>query len=154
MSDKKRAGRPCKINQEMIKEMKNYMVAGMSLKDACSLLEINVSTWRRFEEKNPDYRRKRLAWQKMLKAKAKNLIAKAILKDNDVGMAIYLLNREMKLEEKQAKNELTRARAKKVRAEAKIAESQAKQIKDLETSSSQAMIVDDFSGDDNGEDDS
>lgn len=141
---KKGAGRPCKIDQEMIKEMRNYMVAGMSLKDACSLLEIDVSTWRRFEEKNPDYRRKRLKWQKMLKARAKMNIAKAIAEKNDISLSVYMLNYEMKREEKKVKNSLTRARAKKVREEAKIAESQAKQLQALEDSSDQAVIIDDF----------
>ncbi|CAM2830629.1 hypothetical protein [Lactobacillus crispatus] len=144
MSDKKGAGRPCKIDQEMIKEMRNYMVAGMSLKDACSLLEIDVSTWRRFEEKNPDYRRKRLKWQKMLKARAKMNIAKAIAEKNDISLSVYMLNYEMKREEKKVKNSLTRARAKKVREEAKIAESQAKQLQALEDSSDRAVIIDDF----------
>lgn len=128
----------------MIKEMRNYMVAGMSLKDACSLLEIDVSTWRRFEEKNPDYRRKRLKWQKMLKARAKMNIAKAIAEENDISLSVYMLNYEMKREEKKVKNSLTRARAKKVREEAKIAESQAKQLQALEDSSDQAVIIDDF----------
>lgn len=128
----------------MIKEMRNYMVAGMSLKDACSLLEIDVSTWRRFEEKNPDYRRKRLKWQKMLKARAKMNIAKAIAEKNDISLSVYMLNYEMKREEKKVKNSLTRARAKKVREEAKIAESQAKQLQALEDSSDQAVIIDDF----------
>lgn len=128
----------------MIKEMRNYMVAGMSLKDACSLLEIDVSTWRRFEEKNPDYRRKRLKWQKMLKARAKMNIAKAIAEKNDISLSVYMLDYEMKREEKKVKNSLTRARAKKVREEAKIAESQAKQLQALEDSSDQAVIIDDF----------
>lgn len=128
----------------MIKEMRNYMVAGMSLKDACSLLEIDVSTWRRFEEKSPDYRRKRLKWQKMLKARAKMNIAKAIAEKNDISLSVYMLNYEMKREEKKVKNSLTRARAKKVREEAKIAESQAKQLQALEDSSDQAVIIDDF----------
>ena len=128
----------------MIKEMRNYMVAGMSLKDACSLLEIDVSTWRRFEEKNPDYRRKRLKWQKMLKARAKMNIAKAIAEKNDISLSVYMLNYEMKREEKKVKNSLTRARAKKVREEAKIAESQAMQLQALEDSSDQAVIIDDF----------
>lgn len=131
----------------MIKEMRNYMVAGMSLKDACSLLEIDVSTWRRFEEKNPDYRRKRLKWQKMLKARAKMNIAKAIAEENDISLSVYMLNYEMKREEKKVKNSLTRARAKKVREEAKIAESQAKQLQALEDSSDQAVIIDDFTDD-------
>lgn len=128
----------------MIKEMRNYMVAGMSLKDACSLLEIDVSTWRRFEEKNPDYKRKRLKWQKMLKARAKMNIAKAIAEKNDISLSVYMLDYEMKREEKKVKNSLTRARAKKVREEAKIAESQAKQLQALEDSSDQAVIIDDF----------
>lgn len=132
----------------MIKEMRNYMVAGMSLKDACSLLEIDVSTWRRFEEKNPDYRRKRLKWQKMLKARAKMNIAKAIAEKNDISLSVYMLDYEMKREEKKVKNSLTRARAKKVREEAKIAESQAKQLQALEDSSDQAVIIDDFTDDD------
>lgn len=131
----------------MIKEMRNYMVAGMSLKDACSLLEIDVSTWRRFEEKNPDYRRKRLKWQKMLKARAKMNIAKAIAEKNDISLSVYMLDYEMKREEKKVKNSLTRARAKKVREEAKIAESQAKQLQALEDSSDQAVIIDDFTDD-------
>lgn len=131
----------------MIKEMRNYMVAGMSLKDACSLLEIDVSTWRRFEEKNPDYRRKRLKWQKMLKARAKMNIAKAIAEENDISLSVYMLNYEMKREEKKVKNSLTRARAKKVREEAKIAERQAKQLQALEDSSDQAVIIDDFTDD-------
>lgn len=152
MSKENNAGRPCKINQEIIDKMKNYMVAGLTLKDACSLLEIDVSTWRRFEENNPDYRRKRLKWQGMLKAKAKMNIAKAI-SENDVGMSVYLMNYELKKEEKKAKNALTRARAKAVRAQAKIAESQAKQLQALDNDSEQTVIIDDFTEkDDENED--
>lgn len=143
MSKENKAGRPCKINQEIIDKMKNYMVAGLTLKDACSLLEIDVSTWRRFEENNPDYRRKRLKWQSMLKAKAKMNIAKAI-SENDVGMSVYLMDYELKKEEKKAKNALTRARAKAVRAQAKIAESQAKQLQALDDDNEQTVIIDDF----------
>lgn len=143
MSKENKAGRPCKIDKEIINEMRNYMVAGLTLKDACSLLEIDVSTWRRFEENNPDYRRKRLKWQSMLKAKAKMNIAKAI-SENDVGMSVYLMDYELKKEEKKNKNALTRARAKAVRAQAKIAESQAKQLQALDDDNEQTVIIDDF----------
>ena len=152
MSKENKAGRPCKIDKEIINEMKNYMVAGLTLKDACSLLEIDVSTWRRFEENNPDYKRKRLKWQSMLKAKAKMNIAKAIT-ENDVGLSVYLMNYEMKKEEKKAKNALTRARAKAVRAQAKIAENQAKQLQALDDDSEQTIIIDDFTEKDNENED-
>ena len=114
-----KAGRPCKINSKMIDQMKEYMVAGLSLKDACSLLEIDTSTWRRFEKKNPEYAVKRKGWQAKLKARAQFNIAKQIMNKGDAGWSAYLLKREMLLEEKRATNALARAQAKEARARVK-----------------------------------
>jgi hypothetical protein len=119
VSNEKGAGRPCKIDQKMIDEMKQYMIAGLTLKDACSLLEIDTSTWRRFEKKNPKYAVKRKKWQSMLKTQALINIAGQIMKENDAGWSAYLLKREMTLEEKRATNALARAQAKESRARVK-----------------------------------
>lgn len=55
--------------------MKNYMITGLSPKDACLLLNVSVSTWRLYEKDHSDIRRKRKQWQGMLKAQAKINIA-------------------------------------------------------------------------------
>lgn len=115
-SKKEGAGRPSKISEETVKEFKQYMIAGLTLKDACSLLEIDTSTWRRYEKKHPDIAVKRKRWQGMLKAQAQANIAKEIMSEKDAGWSAYLMKREMQLEEKRAQNALARAQAKESKA--------------------------------------
>ncbi|MBP2058596.1 hypothetical protein J2Z60_001784 [Lactobacillus colini] len=124
----KKAGKPTKITPEVIKGMKNYMIAGLTLKDACELLDIGTTTWRDYERKNPDMRRKRKGWQGMLKARSKMLIADQIINRKDVSTAVWYLERADRLEDKNARNELTRAQAKKYRIEAELAEKQNLQV--------------------------
>lgn len=50
MPRRKGAGRPQKINDEVVAQMKNYIIAGLTLKDACSLLEITYTTWNNYEK--------------------------------------------------------------------------------------------------------
>lgn len=138
------AGRPPKITDKKIAEMKNYMIAGLSLKDACLLLDVSVSTWRLYENDHPDIRRKRKQWQGMLKAQAKINIAKQIMGSNDVSLSVYLLDKEESRETKRVQNALTRAKAKKTVIEAKIAEAQLKEIETLSGVKNNVFVVDDI----------
>ena len=116
------AGRPRKINDELIDKMKNYMVAGLSLKDACSLLEIDYSTWNKFEKNNPNISMKRKQWQGQLKARAQANISNKVINHHDPSWSAWVLERETKLEEKRANNALVRARARREKAQAKMIE--------------------------------
>lgn len=116
------AGRPRKINDELIDRMKNYMIAGLSLKDACSLLEIDYSTWNKFEKNNPNFSMKRKKWQGQLKARAQANISNEVINHHDPNWSAWILERETKLEEKRANNALIRARARREKAQAKMIE--------------------------------
>lgn len=126
-SENNGAGRPPKITDKLIKEMKQYMVAGLSLKDACTLLEIGYNTWNDYERHHPNIRAKRKAWQNMLKAQAQANIAKQVLNEKDPSWSSYVLDRELKLEEKRANSSLIRARAKRERIQAKLLQKQVEQ---------------------------
>ena len=82
----KKAGRPTKITDDVINQMRSYMMAGVSLKDACELVGIGVTTWREFEQKEPNFRRKRKKWQGMLKARAKVNIAEQVFGNKEKGI--------------------------------------------------------------------
>lgn len=125
---KKKAGRPRKIDAQLIAQMRMYMIAGVSLKDACKALEITYSAWNKFEKANPDYSAKRKSWQSMLEARSKLIIADEILNKKDVSTAVWYLERLDKKSDKDARNELTRAQAKKYRVEAELAEKQNLQV--------------------------
>ncbi|MBD5430130.1 hypothetical protein [Lactobacillus sp.] len=126
-SKKNEAGRPPKITDKIVNEMKQYMVAGLSLKDACTLLEIGYNTWNDYERNHPDIRAKRKAWQNMLKAQAQANIAKQVLSVKDPSWSSYILDRELKLEEKRANSSLIRARAKRERIQATLLQKQVEQ---------------------------
>lgn len=123
-----------KINNETVQSMKQSLMLGLSLKDACELEDISTSTWRRYETKHPDIRRKRKRWQKALKVHAKANIAEFIYgnkKKNiepSLQMSMYILEHEAKLEAKNSQNAVNRATAIKLRAEAKRIEAETAQI--------------------------
>lgn len=98
------------------------MIAGLSLKDACSLLEIDYSTWNKFEKNNPSFSMKRKKWQGQLKARAQANISNEVINHKDPSWSAWVLERETKLEEKRANNALVRARARREKAQAKMIE--------------------------------
>lgn len=147
MKKEKGAGRPSTITSEVIEKVKGYIMSGISLKDACLLADTNYSTWSDHERADPDLRRKRKAWQSMLVAQAKINISKQVFNNHDVSASIWIIEHAEKAETKRAINALNRARAKRERAQAQIAERQAQQLKQLDDSSDQAIIVDDFTDD-------
>ncbi|MBP2058988.1 hypothetical protein J2Z60_002189 [Lactobacillus colini] len=119
----KKADKPTKITPEVIKGMKNYMIAGLTLKDACELLDIGTTTtWRDYERKNPNMRRKRKGWQGIMP------IADQIINRKDISTTVWYLERADHLEDKNARNKFTRAQAKKYRIEAELAEKQNLQV--------------------------
>lgn len=123
-----------KINEETVQSMKQNLLIGLTLKEACEIEDISTSTWRRYEEKHPDIRRKRKRWQKSLAIRAKANIAEQVFGNKakgiepDIEMSIYVLERETKLETKNAQNEVARATAIKLRAEAKRIDAETAQI--------------------------
>ena len=123
-----------KINDETVQSMKQSLMVGLTLKEACEMEDISTSTWRRYEEKHPDIRRKRKRWQKALKVHAKANIAEFIYgnkKKNikpSLQMSMYILEHEAKLEAKNSQNAVNRATAIKLRAEAKRIEAETAQI--------------------------
>lgn len=123
-----------KIDNETVQSMKQSLMVGLTLKEACEMEDISTSTWRRYEEKHPDIRRKRKRWQKALKVHAKANIAEFIYgnkKKNikpSLQMSMYILEHEAKLEAKNSQNAVNRATAIKLRAEAKRIEAETAQI--------------------------
>lgn len=127
-------GRKPLIDEHTSEKMQSYLMAGVSLKDACALLGIGYTTWNDYERKNPDIRRKRKQWQGMLKARAKMNIAEHVFGNKKKGiepsvqMSMYFLEREEQKEAKNAQNAVYRANAVKLRAEAKRIEAETAQI--------------------------
>lgn len=123
-----------KINDETVRSMKQSLMVGLTLKEACEMEDIDVSTWRRYESKHPDIKRKRKRWQKALKVHAKANIAEFIYGNKkkdikpDLQMSMYVLEHEAKLEAKNSQNAVNRATAVKLRAEAKRIEAETAQI--------------------------
>lgn len=130
----KSGGTNSKYTQETYEQMKNYLVAGLSLRDACALAGIAYSTWNGYEQHNPSLRRERKQWQEKLKARAQLNIAEQIYGNKKKGiepsvqMSMYLLEREEQKEAKNAQNAVYRANAAKLRAEAKRLEAETAQI--------------------------
>lgn len=130
----KSGGTNSKYTQETYEQMKTYLVAGLSLRDACALAGIAYSTWNGYEQHNPELRRERKQWQEKLKARAQLNIAEQIYGNKKKGiapsiqMSMYLLEREEQKEAKNAKNAVYRANAVKLRAEAKRIEAETAQI--------------------------
>lgn len=127
--------------------MKQNLILGLTLKEACELEDISTSTWRRYEYKHPEIRRKRKHWQKTLLIRAKVIIANKVFdKKKPSGYyAQYILDRELDRETKNAQNELARANARKIRAETKRIEAEVKRLNgDTEGLRESTTIIDDI----------
>ena len=120
-------------------EFRDYIIAGNTVTEACYLVGAGKSTWYDYVKKHPEYRTKFKRWKHALSARAKLLIAKAIMNDQDVGMATYVLEREQKLEKARAESELTRAKAKQIKVQTSLAERQLEQINDTADSVRDSM---------------
>ena len=108
-----------KIDEKVVQSIKQSLMLGMNLTEACYLEDISTSTWRRYEEKHPDIRRKRKRWQKALEIRAKVIIANKVYdKKKPSGYyAQYILDRQLDRETKNAQNAVARAQARKISAE-------------------------------------
>lgn len=120
-------------------EFRDYIIAGNTVTEACYLVGAGKSTWYDYVKKHPEYRTKFKRWKHALSARAKLLIAKAIMNDQDVGMATYVLEREQKLEKARADSKLTRAKAKQIKVQTSLAERQLEQINDTADSVRDSM---------------
>lgn len=120
-------------------EFRDYIIAGNTVTEACYLVGAGKSTWYDYVKKHPEYRTKFKRWKHALSARAKLLIAKAIMNNQDVGMATYVLEREQKLEKARADSELTRAKAKQIKVQTSLAERQLEQINDTADSVRDSM---------------
>lgn len=149
----KKAGRPTKITDDVINQMRSYMMAGVSLKDACELVGIGVTTWREFEQKEPNFRRKRKKWQGMLKARAKVNIAEQVFGNKEkgiepnLGWSQYVLDRAMDQETKNAQNALTRANARKINAEIERIKAETKRLNSNDEGITKIVFSDDLKPD-------
>lgn len=148
----KKAGRPTKITDAVIKEMKNYIMAGISLQDACELVGIGTTTWREFERREPNFRRKRKQWQGMLKARAKVNIAEQVFGNREKGIkpdlkwSQYILDKSIEQESKNAQNALARANAKRINAETERIKVEVARLKGTDDSGETTTIIDDIGG--------
>ena len=138
-----------KINNETVQSMKQSLMLGLSLKDACELEDISTSTWRRYETKHPDIRRKRKRWQKALEIRAKVIIANKVYdKDKPSGYyAQYILDRQLDRETKNAQNALTRANARKVNMETKRIEAEINRLENGNEGITKIVFSDDLKPD-------
>lgn len=146
-------GRPTKITDAVIRQMKNYIMAGISLKDACELVGIGATTWREFERREPNFRRKRKQWQGMLKAQAKLNLAEHIYGNKNknikpsVGWSQYLLDSLVDQEYKNAQNAVSRATARKINAEVKRIEAETKRLENGDDGITKIVFSDDLKPD-------
>lgn len=138
-----------KINEKTVQSMKQSLMLGLSLKDACELEDISTSTWRRYETKHPDIRRKRKRWQKALEIRAKVIIANKVYdKDKPSGYyAQYILDRQLDRETKNAQNALTRANARKVNMETKRIEAEINRLENGDEGITKIVFSDDLKPD-------
>lgn len=149
----KKAGRPTKITDAVINQMKNYIMAGISLQDACELVGIGTTTWREFERREPNFRRKRKQWQGMLKARAKVNIAEQVFGSKEKGIepslqwSQYILDKTIEQETKNAQNALARANAKKVNAETERIKAETKRLNSNDNGLTKIVFADDLKPD-------
>lgn len=138
-----------KIDNETVQSMKQSLMLGLSLKDACELEDISTSTWRRYETKHPDIRRKRKRWQKALEIRAKVIIANKVYdKDKPSGYyAQYILDRQLDRETKNAQNALTRANARKINAEIERIKAETKRLNSNDEGITKIVFSDDLKPD-------
>lgn len=138
-----------KINNETVQSMKQSLMVGLTLKEACELEDISTSTWRRYETKHPDIRRKRKRWQKALEIRAKVIIANKVYdKDKPSGYyAQYILDRQLDRETKNAQNALTRANARKVNMETKRIEAEIARLNSNDEGITKIVFSDDLKPD-------
>lgn len=138
-----------KINEETVQSMKQSLMVGLTLKEACEMEDISTSTWRRYEEKHPDIRRKRKRWQKALEIRAKVIIANKVYdKDKPSGYyAQYILDRQLDRETKNAQNALTRANARKVNMETKRIEAEIARLNSNDEGITKIVFSDDLKPD-------
>ncbi|MFQ6166058.1 hypothetical protein [Limosilactobacillus reuteri] len=138
-----------KINNETVQSMKQSLMVGLTLKEACELEDISTSTWRRYEAKHPDIRRKRKRWQKALEIRAKVIIANKVYdKDKPSGYyAQYILDRQLDRETKNAQNALTRANARKVNMETKRIEAEINRLENGDEGITKIVFSDDLKPD-------
>lgn len=132
-----------------MQSMKQSLMLGLSLKDACELEDISTSTWRRYEAKHLDIRRKRKRWQKALEIRAKVIIANKVYdKDKPSGYyAQYILDRQLDRETKNAQNALTRANARKVNMETKRIEAEIARLNSNDEGITKIIFSDDLKPD-------
>lgn len=146
-------GRRPLINNQTSEKMRSYLMAGVSLKDACTLLGIGYTTWNDYERKNPDIRRKRKQWQGMLKAQAKLNLAEHIYGNEkkkikpSVGWSQYYLDSLVDQEYKNAQNAVSRATARKINAEVKRIEAETKRLENGDEGLTKIVFTDDLKPD-------
>lgn len=146
-------GRKPLIDEHTSEKMQSYLMAGVSLKDACTLLGIGYTTWNDYERKNPDIRRKRKQWQGMLKARAKMNIAEHVFGNKTKGIepsaewSRYLLDSLAAQETKNIQNTLSRANARKINAETKRIEAETKRLNSNDEGITKIVFSDDLKPD-------
>ena len=150
---KRSGGENSKFTKETYEQMKNYLMAGLSLRDACTMVGLAYSTWNGYEQKDPSLRRKRKQWQGMLKARAKMNIAEHIYgnkKKNikpSAGYSKAYLDSLADQEYKNAQNAVARANARKINAETKRIEAETKRLNSNDEGITKIVFSDDLKPD-------
>lgn len=144
---RKKVGRPPTITKSVIKEVKQYIMSGTTLTDACRLAGTSYKTWNQYERSHLSLRANRKTWEKMLAAQSRIVIANSVYNKKDPSWASYVLDHEMALEVKRANNELVKAKARKMNAETEMIErqnQQANQIADSTLDNISKLSVDEL----------
>lgn len=143
-----------KIDEKVVQSIKQSLLLGMNLTEACYIEDISTSTWRRYEEKHPEIRRKRKRWQKALEIRAKVVIANKIYdKEKPSGYyAQYVLDRQLDRETKNAQNAVARAQARKINAEVRKLEAEIAALNGDSNNGETTTLIDDIGGVDDGDD--
>lgn len=150
---KRSGGENSKFTKETYEQMKNYLMAGLSLRDACTMVGLAYSTWNGYEQKDPSLRRKRKQWQGMLKARAKMNIAEHIYgnkKKNikpSAGYSKDYLDSLTDQEYKNAQNAVARATARKINAEIERIKAETKRLNSNDEGITKIVFSDDLKPD-------
>lgn len=139
-----------KITNKVLQSVKQSLMIGLTITEACYLEDISRSTWYRYEQKHPDIATKRRRWEKALSIRARVVIANKIF-DKEKPSAYYaqwFLEREMDRETRNAQNELARANARKINAEIERIKAETKRLNSNDEGITKIVFSDDLKPDD------
>ncbi|MCM8788060.1 MAG: hypothetical protein NC935_08445 [Candidatus Omnitrophica bacterium] len=90
---KKKAGRPTKFSEEVVKKLESIFKIGGTVEQACAYANISKETYYNWIEENADFLTKMEAAKYYSDIAAKNIVTKAIIEDKDLETAKWWLEK-------------------------------------------------------------